>query len=42
MKGFITYLTYNVIENEACICLFGRLENREGFYKKINFKNRNI
>jgi len=31
MKGFITYLTYNIIEEEACVCLFGRLENGESF-----------
>ena len=31
MKGFITYLTYNIIEDEACVCLFGRLENGESF-----------
>ena len=31
MKGFITYLTYKIIEDEAYVCLFGRLENGESF-----------
>ncbi len=31
MKGFIVYATYEIIDNETIIHLFGRLENKESF-----------
>lgn len=38
MKGFITYLTYRIINDGACVCLFGRLENGESFLTINKFR----
>lgn len=31
MKGFITYSTYRILNNQPCVILYGRLENNDSF-----------
>ncbi len=38
MKGFIVYPTYRVIDGRPFVCLFGRLENGEGFLTMNYFR----
>ena len=38
MKGLIIYSTYRVVEEKACVYLFGRLENGESFLTISPFK----
>ena len=38
MKAFIVYATYEIVNNEALVLLFGRLENGESFMTRNKFR----
>ena len=38
MKGFILYSTYKIIDNKACVLLYGKLENNETFLTINEYK----